>query len=117
MQASTVILINESGTSTIQISFVDTVKLEIIDDNVFVLLDSENDICASVDFSNTSSFSFKSVHSIPSQLSMYGRLISHISPSQRPPLYLSPSSIGFTIVDALKLTKSRKKIKVGSRIH
>jgi hypothetical protein len=120
-------MINKSGTSTVQIPFVATVKLEITDNNVFVLLDSEDDICASVDLSNTPSFSFKSVYSTLSQLPMciakfscahmYGRLISHISPSQRPPLHPSPSSIGFTIVDALKPTKSRKKIKIESRIH
>jgi hypothetical protein len=91
MQASTVTLTNKSGTSTIQILFVTTVKLEITYDNVFVLLDSEDDICASVDLSNTSSFSFKSVHSTSSQLPicvakfscgpMYGRLILHTSPS------------------------------------
>ena len=40
---------------------------------------------------------------------MYMKSVPHISPSQRPPLHHSTSSIGFTIVDALKLTKSRKK--------
>jgi hypothetical protein len=91
MQASIVILTNESDTSTYQISSVATVKLEFTDNNVFVLLDTKDDICAYVDLSNTSSFSFKSIHSIPSQLSMcvakfscghmYGRLILHTSPS------------------------------------
>ena len=42
---------------------------------------------------------------------MYRRSVTQISPSQRSPLYPSPSSIGLTIVDALKLIKSRKKSK------
>ena len=85
---------------------------------MFVLSDSEDDICAYVDLSNTLSFPFRSVHSTPSQLPIhvakspcspiYRRLVPHISPSQRPPLYPSPLSIGLTIADALKLTKSRK---------
>ena len=127
MQASIVILTNESGTSKVQIFYVATVKLEFTDDSVFVLLDLEDDICASIDFSNTSSFPFKNVHSTSSQLPMYvvkspcspiyKTVVPHISPSQHPPLHPSPSSIGLTIIDALKLTKLRKKIKVGSRIH
>ena len=127
MQASIVILTNESGTSKVQIPYVATVKLESTDDNVFVLLDLEDDICASIDFSNTPSFPFKSVHSTSSQLPMYvakspcgpiyKTVVPYISYSQHPPLHPSPSSIRLTIIDALKLTKSRKKIKVGSRIH
>jgi hypothetical protein len=61
MQASTVILTNESGTSTVQIPSTAHVKVEPIDDRVFVLSDSEDDICTSVDLSNTSPFPFKSV--------------------------------------------------------
>jgi hypothetical protein len=34
-----------------------------------------------------------------------------MSPSQRPPLHPSPSSIGLTMIDALKLTKLRKRSK------
>ena len=63
MQASPVILTNESGTSTVQISYVAPVKFEPTDDSVFVLSDSEDDLCASVDLSNTLSFPFKSLHS------------------------------------------------------
>ena len=86
-----------------------------------MLSDSKDDICASVDFSNTSSFPFKSVHSTPSQLPidvakspcglMYKTVVPHISHFQRPPLHPSPSFIGLTMVHALKLTKSRKKSK------
>jgi hypothetical protein len=122
MQASTVILTNESGTSTFQIPFIAHVKVEPLDDSVFVLSDSEDDICASVDLSNTSPFPFRSVHStifrLPIHVAkspcglMYKKVVSQISPSQRPPLHPSPSSTGLTVVDALKLTKSRKKSKL-----
>jgi hypothetical protein len=88
---------------------------------VFVLSDSKDDICASVDLSNTSPFPLKNVHSIPSQLRihvtkslcghMYKRVVPQMSPSQRPPLHPSPSSIGLTMIDALKLTKLRKRSK------
>ena len=44
MQASTVILTNKSGTSTVHILSVAPVKLESTDDSVFVLSDSEDDI-------------------------------------------------------------------------
>ena len=71
MQASIIILTNESGTSKVQIFYVATVKWESTDDSVFVLLDLEDDIFASIDFSNTSSFPFKSVHSTSSQFPMY----------------------------------------------
>ena len=57
MQASTVILTNESGTSTIQVSYVVAVNLEPTNDSVLVLLYSEDDICDSAHLSNTSSFS------------------------------------------------------------
>src|SRR6202022_2032965 len=121
MQASTVILTNESGTSTVQIPSTAHIKVEPLDDSVFVLSDSEDDICASVDLSNTSPFLFRSVHSIPSQLPihvakspcslMYKKVVPQISPSQHPPLHPSPSSTRLTMVDALKLTKSRKRSK------
>jgi len=79
---------------------------------------SEDDICAFVDISNTLPFPFKSVNFTPSQVSIhvtksscgliYKRAVPQISPSQRPLLHPSPSSIGLTMVDALKLTKSRE---------
>jgi hypothetical protein len=88
---------------------------------MFVLSDSEDDICTSVDLSNTSPFPFRSVHFIPSQLPihvakspcslMYKKVVIQISPSQRPPLHPSPSSIWLTMVDALKLIKSKKRLK------
>ena len=42
---------------------------------------------------------------------MYKMVVFHISFSQCPLLHPSPSSIGLTMVDALKLTKSKKKSK------
>src|ERR1700737_1615430 len=54
MQASTVILTNESGTSIVQIPYIAPVKVEPLDDSMFVLSDSEDDNCASIDLSNTS---------------------------------------------------------------
>lgn len=49
MQASTVILKNESGTSIVQIPSVATFKLKPNDNNVFVLSNYEDGICASID--------------------------------------------------------------------
>jgi hypothetical protein len=121
MQASTVILTNESGTPTVQIPSIAHVKVEPLHDNVFVLSDSEDNICASVDLSNTLSFPFRSVYSIHSKLPIHASkspcgpthksVVPQILPSQRPPLHPSPSSTWLTMVDALKLTKSRKKSK------
>ena len=65
MQASTVILTNKSGTFTIQISSIAHVKLEPLYDSVFVPSDSEDDICAHVDFLDTLSFPFRNVNSTP----------------------------------------------------
>jgi hypothetical protein len=119
IQDSTVILTNEYGTSTVQILSIAHIKVEPLDDSMVVLSDSEDDICASVDLSNTSSFPFRSVHSTPSQLLihvvkspcglMYKKVVPQISLSQCPSLHPSASSTRLTMVDALKLTKSRKR--------
>jgi hypothetical protein len=121
MQASTVILTNESGTSTVQVPSIVTVKLEPTDDSVIVLSDSEDDICAAVDLSDTSPFSFRSKDSTPSKPPMdlpkspysplYVKMAHHGSVSQRPPLHNFSSSVSMNIVDALKQTKSRKRSK------
>ena len=118
MQASTVILTNKSGTSTIQIPSVTTVRLEPTDDSVLVLSDSEDEICVAVDLSDTSSFSFRSRDSTPSKPPMdlpkslynllYMRVAHHGSPSQHSPLHHFSSLVGMNIVDVLKQTKSRK---------
>jgi hypothetical protein len=127
MQASTVILTNESGTSTVQIPSIAHIKVEPLDDSVLVLLDSKDDICVYIDLSNTSPFLLRNVYSIPSQLPihvakppcdlMYKKVVPQISHFQHLPLHPSLSSTWLTMVDTLKLTKSRKNIKVRSRIH
>ena len=59
IQASTIVLTNQSSSSTIQMSNVANVKLEPDDNIVCVLSDFDDDICATVHLSDTSSFSFK----------------------------------------------------------
>ena len=118
MQASTVVLTNQSGASTVQMPNVPTVKLEPDDNIVCLLSDSDDHICATVDLSDTSSFPFKNT---PSQVPLHASTSSctplsikfacRDTPSQRPPLHPSSSSIGLTIIDALKFTKSRKRSK------
>ena len=66
MQTSTIILTNETGTFTIQITSIIHVALEPTNDIVFMLSNLEDDICVSIDLSNTSPFPFRSVNSIPS---------------------------------------------------
>ena len=118
MQASTIVLTNQSGASTIQMPNVANVKLEPDDNIVCILSDSDDNICATVDLSDTSSFLFKNtpsqvpLHASKSSCSpLYKKFVCHDTPSQRPPLHPSPSSIGLTIIDALKFTKSRKRSK------
>ena len=65
MQATTIILTNESGTSTVKISSAAIIKLESTDDNVFVLSYSKYDICAYIELLDTLLFSFRSVDSTP----------------------------------------------------
>ena len=107
----------KAGTSTVQIPTVATAKLEPNEDSVLVLSDSGDDICDAVDLSDISPFPFKSKNSTPSQLPKFpfshvcNTLVHRMTPSQRPPLHPSPSSIGLTIVDALQVTKSRKRSK------
>ena len=68
--------------------------------------------------SNISPFSFINNTSTPSQLPkssfspICNTLVHRMTLSQRPPLHPSSSSIGLTIVDALKFTKSRKMSKL-----
>ena len=65
MQATTIILTNESGTSTVKISSAATIKLESTDDNVFVLSYSKDDICAYIELLDTLLYPFRSVDSTP----------------------------------------------------
>ena len=59
MQASTVLLTNESGASTVNVSSIATVKIEPSDDDVLVLLDLDKEVCPIVDPSDISLFPFK----------------------------------------------------------
>lgn len=49
IQALTIILINEFGTSTVQIPSIEIVKLKPKYNNVLVLLDLEEDVCLALD--------------------------------------------------------------------
>ena len=121
MQASTVLLTNESGASTVNVHSMATVKIEPSDDDVLVLLDSDEEVCPVVDLSDTSPFPYKTKPSNPILVSVdidktphnssYMKLIRHGVSSQRPPLHPSSSSSGFNIVDALKMTKSKRRSK------
>ena len=67
MQASTVILTNEFGTSTVEIPSVPIVKLESTDNSVLVYSDSDDDICVAINLSDKSPFPFRSRDSTPSK--------------------------------------------------
>lgn len=56
MQVSTIVLTNEFGTSTMYLPSVATIKIKPNDNNVLVMLDSDDDVCHVAEFSYTSSF-------------------------------------------------------------
>ena len=114
MQVSIIILTNESGTSIVQIPSVTTVKLELTDDSVLVLSDSEDDICVAVNISDRSrDFTIsKSLWIFPNILTVlciwrwhtmvqYHNVLRYI-------IFLH-WWVWILIVDALKQTKSRKR--------
>jgi len=70
MQASTILLINEFGASIINVPNMTTVKIEPNDDDVYVLLDSDEKVCHVVDLSNTSHFPSRTKSSNPVLVSM-----------------------------------------------
>ena len=114
-------LTNEYGAYTVNAPTVATVKIEPSDDDIIVLLDSDVDVCSVVDLSDTSHFPYKHRFSNPVLVSLdvdkiphsssYMKFVRHGSTSQRPLLHPSLSSLGFNIVDALKMTKSRRRSK------
>ena len=114
-------LTNESDASTVNVHSIATVKIEPNEDDVLVLLDSDEEVYLIVDLSDTSHFPHKTKPSNPILVyvdvdrtphnSSYMKLVRHGSSSQRPPLHLPSSSSGFNIVDALKMTKSRRRFK------
>ena len=122
MQASTVLLTNESGASTVNVHSIVTVKIEPSEDDVLVLLDSDEDVCPIVDLFDTSHFLHKTKPLNPVLVSVdvdrtphnssYMKLVRHGYSSQRPPLHPPSSSSGFHIVDALKITKSRRGLNL-----
>ena len=121
MQASTVLLTNESGASTINVPSMATVEIQPSDNDVLVLLDSDEEVCLVVDLSDTSYFPYKTKPSNPVLVSvdvdkipynsLYMKLFRHGASSQPPPLHLSSSSSSFHIVNALKMTKSKRRSK------
>ena len=116
---STILLTNEYGASTVNVPSMATVKIEPSDDDVLVLLNADENACSVVDLFDTLHSFYKTKHSNPVFLvfdktphsSSYMKLVRHGSSTQRPPLHHSLSSSGFNIVDALKMTKSRKMSK------
>ena len=120
-QASITLLTNEFSASTVNVPTVNTVKIESSDDDVLVLLDSDEDVCHVVDLSDISHFLYKPRSSNPVLVfvdvdktphsSSYMKFVRHSSSFQRPPLHPSSSSLGFNIVDALKMIKSKKMFK------
>ena len=59
MQASIVVSKNKSGESTINVSSVANIKIEPIDEDILVILDSEDDVYLIIDLSNTSFFAYR----------------------------------------------------------
>ena len=119
MQASIVLLTNEFGVYTVNEPSMAIVKIEPSDDDVIVLLYSNEEFCHVVDLSDTSFFSYRTKSSNPvldsvdfdktPHNSSYMKLLRHGVLSQRPPLHHFSSSSGFNIVDTLKMTKSRRR--------
>ena len=65
MKAYIVLLTNESGASTVNVPSMATVKIKPSDDDILVLLDSDEYVCHVVDLSDTSSFLYKTTPSNP----------------------------------------------------
>lgn len=116
MQAFIMFLTNESSISTIQIHGVATIKLEPNEDDVFVLFNSKDDVCKDVDLSNTKPLPFINENSTLSQIHVYLPKFPYMPlymmltcqgiPSRCPPLHPHYSSIGLSIVVALRQAKS-----------
>ena len=97
MRTSIVLLTNEYGASTVNVPSMASVKIESSDNDVLVLLDTDEDVCYVVDLSYTSYFYYKTKHSnhvlvfvnvdkTPHSL-LYMKLVRHDFSSQRPPLH------------------------------
>ena len=65
MWASTVLLTNKSGASTVNVPSMTTIKIEPSGDDVLMLLDSDEDVYHVVDLSDTSPYPYKTKPSNP----------------------------------------------------
>lgn len=116
MQTSTVLFTNESGTYTVNVHNVATIKIELSDDDNFALLDSDEDVCLVDDLFISSLNSYKTkpsnlvlvfvdvVKTTHNQSDM--KLVCHGFPSQCPPLHSSWFSSSFNII--IFLNKNHK---------
>jgi hypothetical protein len=108
-------------TFTVQLPIVANVNIELSDDIVLLLLDSDDDVYHVVGFFDTSPISLRT--RTPTQplvtVDVYKsrrtllcmKLPCYGSPYLSLPLHSSASSLGLSIVDILKLTKSKRKSK------
>lgn len=112
-----------SYTSTVELPIFSNVKIEPSENNVLLLSDSDDDVCLVVDIFDTLSFFFRKTRT-PISTSLFPidvdnfpcnlprtKLPPHGSPSLRLPLYISSFVLHLSIIDALKLTKSRRRSK------
>ena len=118
MQASTIVLINQSGSSTIQMQM-----LQILNWSLMIIMCVSYhilmiNICITIHLSDTSSFPFRNtpfqvpLHASKSSYNpLYKKFVCHNTPFQHRSLYPTPAFIGLTIIDALKFTKYRKMSK------
>ena len=101
MQASTILLTNQSSASTINIHSMDTTKIEPTTDGVLVLLDPDEDICPIFYLFDASPFPYKAKPFNPVLVSMdvdrpphsmsRMKLVRHGPSSQCPPRHLFSS--------------------------
>ena len=109
MDASTMLLTNESIKPTPQIHSLRKVKLEV--DDVVVLSDSDEDNIQVVDIAGTSSYPFQSPCSFTSTSSvqpLHGIDPSPHIHSQKPHVHPTSSKSNVHILEALKITKCRR---------
>ena len=112
MDASTMLLTNESIKPTPQIHSLRKVKLEV--DDVVVLSDSNEDSIQVLDIAGTSSYPFQSPCSFTSTSSVQPLHGTDPSPhihSQKPHVHPTSSISNVHILEALKITKCRRRSK------
>ena len=123
MDASTMLLTNESITPAPQSHSLRKVKLEV--DDVMVLNDSDEDSIKVVDIAQTSSYPFQSLCSFPSTSSVQASLgndpspykplnlsiFYHHIPSKKPHVHPTSFIYDVHVLEALKITKCRRRSK------